>query len=214
MLTIYGSLSSHLSASILDAEGIARILRACPALRLLSVQWGHSTVGYCEIQFDQIADYLNRYGNELRRLTLDVQQDSCFDASDEPFYRPFGRLRDMNNLQQLNVPEVGLFGLDDEEDEGYPNFAEPMLVETLPLSLERLKIVECNGDEEKLDSQLVHLMSDPRFTKLKAIRVNRGKRFTRDARQLGWDDSKSNRFWVVLLRETSPAILLSTSDSG
>jgi len=187
----------YLESSLLDSTGLEQLLVACPNLETLSVHWGSSIVGVSRIQYDRMGEALRRHGTKLKNLRL--RPEDAFAIDDNPdVYQPLGNLKELGSLRLLAVPyTVLLGGLDVSSDQ-----SSEWLRETLPVSLRTLRISDADDVEsESLDAQLLEVMKDEQFTELSTIRINRGEEFSEDAEDVGWDDSESTKFWVVLKRD-------------
>ncbi|CAK4033697.1 hypothetical protein FE78DRAFT_85107 [Lecanosticta acicola] len=196
--------------SIIDGEGLARLLSCCPKLSSLSIEWGGATVGDCEISWDAIGTALREHGRGMKRLQFDYTHSMLFEqGDDEPVHPPLGDLKPLTSLTYLEVPAVALFGQDDDLVEGYPHFELPILADNLPASLKTLKIMQWGEldeemhDEDVLKKSLIGaLVAESRLQNLSTVRIQ-GSQFTaEDFEEVeGWRVSLDNQFWVVLKKK-------------
>jgi len=179
------------------------MMSALPSLEVLSIDCGSALVGTCGITFTEMGEALRAHGALLKTLILNMEE-SLFLLDHDGVLAPMGPLRALTSLRLLSIPAVTLLGeeQDDDDSEG-DRFEVPRFTEVLPFSLRTLNLVggrAVDVDYEDFDEQLWGLMSDARFSELKTIKVNQRESFSRDAKQVGWDASESNKSWVVLKR--------------
>ncbi|EME82876.1 uncharacterized protein MYCFIDRAFT_196315 [Pseudocercospora fijiensis CIRAD86] len=184
-----------LQYSLLDHLGLESILQACPSLTTLSVEWAGSTVGECCIDMNMFGQTLRTFGANLEVIRLKPEMAACFDESHD-HRTSIGSMASLASLRELTAPYTTFFGREQDRPERYPQLAE-----ILPESLRLLRMVDHTADDpDILDDQLWALMQDERHKQLKTIRINRGAPFSYYAEDIGWDESESNQFWVVLKR--------------
>ncbi|KAK4957501.1 hypothetical protein LTR10_005466 [Elasticomyces elasticus] len=180
--------------SLLDAVGLQRLLVACPDLETLSVHWGSATVGISSIEYALFGQALRDHGKRLKNLHLKPEDAEVFDDSldSDP---PLGSLKELAVLRLLNVTHHALCGT--------TGTAPGYLAQTLPYSLRTLRIADAQVDDEDWNEELLDVMRDDSFSELSTIRVQRGDGFTlsAEAKEAGWKDEESNRFWVVLKKQ-------------
>ncbi|KAK3056421.1 hypothetical protein LTR09_002928 [Extremus antarcticus] len=184
----------HLEFSLLSAAGVDWLLARCPSLEKLYVHWGGPIVGVCSIEYDKISAAIDRRGRNLQFLRLDPAYTDPTDVG--PL--PIGSLQQVASLRTLTLPGDALFGDQaDTEDEH-----STLLTDLLPFSLETLRITQADDDDAEYHDELLwSVVTDERFAALKTIRINRSEAFSEDFSGSAWDDSGSNRFWVVLKRQ-------------
>lgn len=189
-----------LDFSLIDGNGLRTLLTACSDLETLSIQWGSSIVGPARIEYDRMGQALRQYGRKLKTLRLRPEEAETFE-DDEDSYPPLGSLKQLTLLRTLTLPYVALFGGADLSGDRSPIW----LRDVLPASLKTLRIADADVEEDEvLDAQLLEVMKDEQFEDLSTIRVSRGEPFSETAQNVGWDDSESNKYWVVLKRSPQP----------
>lgn len=144
-----------LEFSLIDAEGLSSLLRLCPDLQSLKIEWGPSTVGDCTMDFDAMGEALRGQGNSLQALSLDPRDSFEFEYADAT--GRIGSLQALGKLKKLEVPlDVLIGGKEDSDDEGGDDDADGSglgtgnaqleLRQVLPASLETLHIYSIEGD--------------------------------------------------------------------
>ena len=190
----------YLESSLIDGFGLQTLLHACPDVQTLSLHWGNSMVGVSRLDFDAMGDALRQHGTHVSTLRLRAGEAFTLDSNAETL-PPLGDLKPLTSLRTLTVPYAALLGGSDVASEQ----PQEWLQEVLPSSLKTLRVTDANNDYwEEFDEQLMEVLRDERFEALSTIRINRPEAFTEDAEEVGWDESGTNKFWVVLKRKPKP----------
>ncbi|KAK4626519.1 hypothetical protein CLAFUW4_04809 [Fulvia fulva] len=113
----------RLTYALIDAKGLKNLLLSSPCVETLSIEWGDSCVGSCELRYDELGDairicHANRSLHNLKSLTLDdrAAQDFAREDLDDEVFPPLGDLRVLSILQTLDVPQSALVGVDESLD--------------------------------------------------------------------------------------------------
>ncbi|KAI1874554.1 hypothetical protein JX265_004762 [Neoarthrinium moseri] len=165
----------------INGPGLDDMLQRCPDLITLSIVWGDpSRMPTFPLDFNAIGAALRQHARGLEKLTLDCSEELSYTQGHSE-----GRLGPLSELPKLKVLVVAqdvLVGEDEEEGE-----EEPLsLDQVLPSSLEILRLLTCQDDEENLDEQLVDLIKGGRLSKLRRVQMKRNEDFAGDAAELGW----------------------------
>lgn len=67
-----GLTAVYLKRSLFDATGLKVLLKRCPTLETLSLNFGDVLVGDCDLEFDRIGHCLRQHGKNLKTLDLSV----------------------------------------------------------------------------------------------------------------------------------------------
>ncbi|TKA32870.1 hypothetical protein B0A50_01096 [Salinomyces thailandicus] len=103
--------SLTLTLALVDDSGLDALLRSCPVLQSLSIEFASETSTYLDVRFYDIGDLLRRWAPQLRRLRLGLEADlSEWRYEDEPRIPGLGSLISLEGLQELAVPVIALFG--------------------------------------------------------------------------------------------------------
>lgn len=178
----------QLQYSLADADGISNLLRCCPNLQHLSIEFGPSTVGDLDLDFDDFGNALRAHGKKLKSLALDIGESDFNDLHEERGIAPLGDMRSLEELEVLKVPDVTLWGEEDEDDAELEGMNE--LVDILPTSLRKLFIFGEGASEEEKTAQIgaaLHQMGN-----LKLVHFN-GKRFIKRPALEGRRQEKADR---------------------
>ncbi|PVH86755.1 hypothetical protein DL98DRAFT_567580 [Cadophora sp. DSE1049] len=129
-----------LSYSDITEGSVACLVGACKALKTLTCEWGPSTVGGSIFTIKGIGAALQSQKHSFEFLELDTTESFWdHDGNDEQF-QSIGSLKDFTKLAILSVSTIFLIGSD--EDDTVPSNNAPKLVDILPHSLQRLKILD------------------------------------------------------------------------
>lgn len=158
-----------LTSSLMDASGLEMLLRRCPNLQHLSVEWGGAIIGDCELDWPQMGDALRQYPKSLKSLRLDASMSCAFEYAEPPF-QPLGDLSPLVRLEKLAVHGICLLGEKDED----LNVSASDLAKVLPESLVELELLSwyiqgVEDNRERLKIILSELKDDERFEALAII---------------------------------------------
>lgn len=166
----------ELVEGVINDVGLADMLARCPGLRVLHITWGSPIRDSNHaLDFTRMGEALRRHG-AIERLVWNCLEDFSYCQGDA--VGRLGSLRELTRLRVLIVPQDVLIGDDDPDlDEGEPL---PLpLDQVLPVSIERLRLLSCQDDEEELDKQVVSLIRDGSpFTSLRRIQMKRSEEFS------------------------------------
>lgn len=174
--------------SLAEAAGILDLLRTCPLLQSLRINWGDSTVGDVTIEWDEIGHALREHGSSLEVLDLDCRD--CLSYTMDGCSGKIGPLRGLRLLQHLSLPQDILLGDedllsgldhlgssdDDEYDDGHGTRAEPArtvsLEPLLPNFLKSLHLYSCYEEEGWVSKCVQGLLSSQRLVSLCDIEID------------------------------------------
>lgn len=142
----------QLQYSLADADGISNLLRCCPNLKHLSIGFGPSTVGFSELQFDDVGNALRAHGKKLKSLTLDIEESDFDEMQEQDVIAPLGSLKSLEELKVLKIPKVALWGEEDEDDASSAGVED--LEDILPASLRKLFILCAGPSNEEEAGQI------------------------------------------------------------
>ncbi|KAK6066217.1 hypothetical protein SCUP234_12201 [Seiridium cupressi] len=164
--------------STINGTGLDDLLGRCPELATLRIVWGSSSrMPTFPLDFGVMGDAIRRHAKRLHTLALDCTEDLSYTQGNSG--GRVGSLRELTRLKTLVIAQDMLVG--DEDGEG--TFR---LDQVLPDSLETMRLLTCQENEEDLDEQLTGLIQEGSMPKLRRLQLKRDEEFTGDAAELGW----------------------------
>lgn len=173
-----------------DASGVEDMLKRCPNLRSLTIQWGDLKRGESRLDFEWMGNAIRRYGTGLEDLYLDFRYSFAYNEGEDEMdgkidYVPLeegeywlqgrlGSLRELVKLKSLGLQQEVMLWSQTATDDNHGNEEVLMLDQCLPDSLERLYLLtRYEGD---LDHEVCELFkSEIRQKTLRHIHLHASK---------------------------------------
>ncbi|SMR44849.1 unnamed protein product [Zymoseptoria tritici ST99CH_3D1] len=178
----------RLTDSACDGESLRELLACCSSLETLQLEFGPA----CLVSYGWLSRSIIEFGQNLREICIDMSS-LCDDPYDEGgVLQPGSPLEDMSelhNLQTLRLSAIAIYGKDDPDDRGFPNFEIPVLTDILPISLRVLELFDCATVQmEAMEKQLNAVWVDDRFEDLYRVRL----RAREDKAEVTWDRAEGS----------------------
>ncbi|KAK7962829.1 uncharacterized protein PG986_003654 [Apiospora aurea] len=206
--------------SLADAVHIMDLLRTCPLLRTLRVQWGDSMVGDSELEWHEVGRALTEYGSNLEVLDLDCR--CCLNYEMGEWSGSLCSLKSLWHLKHLSLPldilkgsedelrELEVLTESDEEEDGdgdcVGSKADPTgcLEELLPKPLESLNLYSGYEEVDWLRKCVQGVLSSRRLSSLSHVQLDGAEWLGLAVDETGWE--RKNTDMQLRFYRTKPTL--------